>query len=218
LWSNHSDGPAGGIAVSDSGNVFVTGGAPGNGTAYDYLTVAYSNDGLPLWTNRYNGAANGNDAARAIAVDNDGNIIVTGAFGSSATTSPNAGYATIAYSTSGTPLWTNWYMGAGGGALAVAVSADGDVFVTGYTYFGSNADFATIKYASLIRPRITVSRVGGEIVLSWPSTFPDFVLQESTGLQPAAWNNVGEAPVDDGIAKRVTLQSGSGNRFFRLRN
>ena len=218
LWSNHSDGPAGGIAVSDSGNVFVAGGAPGNGTAYDYLTIAYSNDGLPLWTNRYNGPANGNDAANGIAVGSDGNIIVTGTFGLSATTSPRAGYATIAYSTSGTPLWTNWYMGAGGEALAVAVSADGDVFVTGYAYFGSNADFATIKYASMIRPRITVSRVGGEIVLSWPSTFTDFSLQESIGLQPAAWNDVSEAAVDDGITTRVTLQSGSGNRFFRLRN
>jgi hypothetical protein len=33
---------------------------------------------VPLWTNRYNGLANGNNQAIAMAVDGSNNVIVTG--------------------------------------------------------------------------------------------------------------------------------------------
>jgi len=41
------------------------------------VTVAYSNSGLPLWTNRYNGPGNWEDYPLAIAVDKSGNVFVT---------------------------------------------------------------------------------------------------------------------------------------------
>jgi hypothetical protein len=40
--------------------------------------IKYSAAGVPLWTNRYNGPANREDAASAVALDADGNIFVTG--------------------------------------------------------------------------------------------------------------------------------------------
>jgi hypothetical protein len=36
---------------------------------------ARAQGGLPLWTNRYNGAANGDDSARALVVDHIGNPV-----------------------------------------------------------------------------------------------------------------------------------------------
>ncbi len=84
LWTNRYNGPgntfdsAAAAAVDGSGNVFVTGTSRGSGTDDDYATVAYSGAGMPLWTNRYNGPVNGEDAASTVAVDRNGNVLVTG--------------------------------------------------------------------------------------------------------------------------------------------
>ena len=85
LWTNRYDGPghtndyAQALAVGDSSNVYVTGYSSGTTGSYDYLTLAYSSDGTPLWTNRYNGP--GDSQASALAVDRNDNIYVTGVSG-----------------------------------------------------------------------------------------------------------------------------------------
>jgi len=43
------------------GNVIVTGDSYRDFVTRDIATIAYSNAGVPLWTNRYNGPANGDD-------------------------------------------------------------------------------------------------------------------------------------------------------------
>ncbi len=151
LWTNLYAGPAGqvevdhpyAIAVDTVGNVFVTGGSSGGG-AYVYATVAYSSEGVPLWTNHYQyyGPGNSGSSPRAVAVDVDGNLYVTGGSGEA--------YATIKYSGAGVGLWTN--RGPRGTAMALAVDTIGTVFVTGYTEdianLGSIGDYATIAYSS----------------------------------------------------------------------
>ena len=100
------------MAVDGSNNVIVTGYSDvnGYGTNFDYATIKYSSDGVPLWTNRYNGPGNDWDEARAVAVDGSNNVIVTGG----ATDSGGClDYATIKYSSAGVPLWTNRYNGPG---------------------------------------------------------------------------------------------------------
>jgi hypothetical protein len=66
------------IAVDSSGDVFVTGSATGAQGNLDFATVAYSSAGAPLWTNWYNGPANQQDFAVAIAVNGQGVVCVTG--------------------------------------------------------------------------------------------------------------------------------------------
>jgi hypothetical protein len=156
LWTNRYKGPANdnepAAATIDSiGNVFVTGTSiqmtnpPYN---YDYATVAYSNTGIPLWTNRFNGAANSYDFASAIAVDRSNNVFVTGRSVGSSFVSE---YTTIKYSNSGMPLWTNRYAESGNNsaAHAIAVTTNGDVLVTGsYNAASGDVNCATIKYSN----------------------------------------------------------------------
>jgi len=157
LWTNRFEVGAGGpaaMAVDTTGNVFVTGYSSTDSSrgslADDYATVAYSNSGVPLWTNFYNGPANGPDRAEAIAVDGSGNVFVTGE--SSSSSVDFAGdYATIKYSGNGVPLWTNRYHGTGNSrAKAIAVDSRGTVFVTGLSRSGSDFisdDYVTIAYS-----------------------------------------------------------------------
>ncbi len=59
-------------------NVYVTGVSTNSSTGNDFATLKYDNDGNQQWVIRYNGPANGNDGATAIAVAPDGSIYVTG--------------------------------------------------------------------------------------------------------------------------------------------
>jgi hypothetical protein len=138
---NNEDG-AYGLAVDDSGNVYVTGYSMGSGTDYDYATLKYDSDGNPVWEDRYNSPGNGLDAAHALAMDDSGNVYVTG--------SSLYDYATIKYNPDGDTAWVARYNGLGNAsdmAYALAVDDSGNVYVTGYSWgIGTGADYATVKY------------------------------------------------------------------------
>ena len=113
--------------------------------------AAYSQGGIPIWTNRYNAPGNVQDIAYAntVAVDSSNNVIVTG----SSDNGTNSDYATIKYSSAGVPLWINRYNGLGNGdykVFALAVDGSNNVVVTGtgYDVNGSSIEYATIQYSS----------------------------------------------------------------------
>jgi hypothetical protein len=165
LWTNYLDAFVTlGIAVdNNSGKVFVAGTTadPNTSTIGDYITVAYSNAGVPLWTNYYHGPENGNNHIRDVAVDGNGNVVVTGSAAGS--------FATIKYSGAGVPLWTNRYCGT---AEAVVVDGGGNVFVTG----SSGSICTTIKYS-------------GAGVALWTNVFDEGGI--STGQQALALDSSG---------------------------
>lgn len=154
MWTNRYNGPGDGtddavaLVVDGNNDVIVTGYSTGSGSGYDYATIKYSSAGVALWTNRYNGAASGDDRAAGVAVDGSNNVVVTGrSVGSGGYTN----FTTIKYSSAGVPLWTNFYNGTGNGAdSAVGVAVDGSdhIVVTGISASGGiGADYATIKYS-----------------------------------------------------------------------
>ncbi len=73
------------IAVDAMGNVYVTGSSVGSGTGYDYLTIAYRNNGSLFWEKRENGTASGNDYASGVAVSDTDKVYVTGSANHSGT-------------------------------------------------------------------------------------------------------------------------------------
>jgi len=99
------------------------------------------------WVSRYDGPGNAGDYARAIAVDDAGNVYVTGySYGRDS----HYDYATAKCDRYGNQLWLARYNGPGNyydDARAIAVDTSGNVYVTGYSYGqGTGSDYTTIKY------------------------------------------------------------------------
>ena len=155
LWTARYNGPdsepdrATDLAVDNSGNVYVTGYA--RGTGLDFGTVKYNTNGLQQWVALYNGPGNGSDLAFAIALDNSGNVYVTGSDQKKAT-EYNADYLTVKYNSAGVQQWTARYNGIfndNDEANDIVVDKSGNVYITGWTNGVSPAwDMTTIKYSA----------------------------------------------------------------------
>jgi predicted house-cleaning NTP pyrophosphatase (Maf/HAM1 superfamily) len=146
--SGNSNDYASAITVDGQSNIYVTGKSySGLGSSDDYVTIKYFSNGDMAWMKRYNGPANSTDGACAIAVDDLGNVYVTGYSYSNIT---SFDYATIKYDAYGNQLWIKRYNGSANSrdaACALTVDKYGNVFVTGGSFdFSTNYDCVTVKY------------------------------------------------------------------------
>ncbi len=154
LWVRSYNGPgndqdiAYALAVDSSGNVYVTGASYGGASSLDYATIKYAPNGDTLWVRSYNGPGNSSDFAITLAVDDSGNVHVSGF-------SPNTGvgydYATIKYDSNGDTLWVRRYNGTGNShdyVSKLVIDDSGNVYVAGYsTGISSDFDYTLIKYS-----------------------------------------------------------------------
>jgi uncharacterized delta-60 repeat protein len=152
VWVRFYNGPSNGvdagraIAVDGQGNVCVAGIS--YGSFMDYATVKYNSVGVQQWAQRFNGPGGAWDWIKAIVVNAQGDVYVTGGVSSAGYDD----YGTIKYNSAGTQVWVQQYNGPGNmgdGASAIALDDSGYVYVTGGSTGSSvNLDYATVKYNS----------------------------------------------------------------------
>ncbi|MBN8584032.1 MAG: SBBP repeat-containing protein [Ignavibacteria bacterium] len=137
------------IKVDDAGNVYVTGSSRGLTSRVDYVTIKYDSNGILKWVQRFDGTTSMHDYPTDIAIDNSGNVYVTGWSSNGALFDD---FATVKYNSEGILQWVNRYNGPGSStdiARSIAVDLTGNIYVAGYssnTITGDN--YTVIKYSS----------------------------------------------------------------------
>jgi hypothetical protein len=137
----------GATAIDLMGNIYVAGASTSATNGYDMTTIKYDSTGTQLWAETYNGAGNGDDAARAITVDSSGNVYITG---ESKGSDNKTIITTISYTNSGTQRWLQRYSNAsctGSSATCIAQDHAGNIIVGGTSSCTSSSNLYTVlKY------------------------------------------------------------------------
>jgi Beta-propeller repeat len=133
------------LAIDSSGNSYVTGVSFNSNNNFDCVTIRYDPAGQETWVARYDGPIHLDDLGYAIAIDNSGNVSVTGA---GAVSFNEFHYLTIRYNSVGQEQWVA-QSDAGGYAEAVATDSLGNTYITGTGSGVTSADYATVKYNAL---------------------------------------------------------------------
>ncbi len=133
------------VAFGDSGAVYVGGRAES-----DYLAVKYGPDGTELWLRTHDCSGTGPNNGKAMALDSDENVYVSGWSDDPAT---DFDFVTVSYSSDGTERWVARFDGKGHREemYGLAVRGDGLVCVAGLSGDGYNDgnDFSTVVYDGL---------------------------------------------------------------------
>jgi hypothetical protein len=185
------------LALDSTYSVLITGQFPSSflsdySPLFSYDTMKLDTNGSTLWTDLYPVSAAANNIANSLAVDSSNNCYVTGY--SPGTNSLND-IVTIKYGPNGNQIWLQRYSGPGHGNAAgnaIAVDANGNVYVTGYdTTAAGGTEIVTIKYS----PVTLQKKPDGTVMLQTQGAPGEsFDIQASADLQ--SWLDLGSATAD----------------------
>jgi outer membrane protein assembly factor BamB len=166
LWESHYSGPSNlddkgyDVAVDSAGNVIVTGISLGSNGSYDLYTAKYAYaDGALLWEKRDPGPSSGDDYPEALALDTNGNVLI-----SAHSSDSNGSYVVKYAAANGAQMWRTFFNSR---INALAVDSSGNVVASGDTF---TARFAgtngTLLWQNASDPVIAVAvdTVGNAIV------------------------------------------------------
>jgi len=144
-WAKTYDGPRHGIdsacavEVDSLGYVCVTGTSTGSDLTRDIVTIKYDTLGGTAWARTHASSGQGNDAGRAIAVDDSRNVYVAG---NVFVDSTGTDCIVIKYSREGTTEWATQYASRDEDEVnSISLDSSGNVYVAGST----GGDVLTIK-------------------------------------------------------------------------
>ena len=157
------------IALDREGNIFVI----GTGGSSDFFTIKYDSLGLEQWVRTYNGPADYLDEPKALVIDSDGNVYVTGdSYGQNS--SLGLDYLTIKYSSTGNTEWVERYDGPAGYndyTTGLVVDNDDNVYVSG-----------TSQDEEFWSGRIRTIKYNSSGVQQWVQTYTNGIAEQTTAI------------------------------------
>ncbi len=136
-----------GLMLTSAGDVVVAGYLVNVTTGLDFFAAKLnSSDGTVAWSQSYDGGFNKIDVVNALALTAADEVVLAG-YSQDASNNEDALTLKVP-AAGGAAIWTRRFAGVTGMAdriNAVALGADGDVFVTGYTQ-GANIDIYSARY------------------------------------------------------------------------
>jgi hypothetical protein len=155
LWEARRPGGFGAVVKVDaSGNAIVSGRVYADNDTDFYTVKLAGGTGELLWERRDDGAPGHGGRATAMALDGNGNVIVTGIISAGSNEEINSDFYTAKYAAAdGAKKWVRRYSGPfkeDDEARAVAVDAAGNAVVAGFSVDGypDETNFYTVKYAA----------------------------------------------------------------------
>jgi len=153
------------MVVDDQGNVYVTGtiGAEIHNPNSNYATIKYATDGTEEWVSIFDGAGHQWDRASALALDQQGNVYVTG---QSVGVNKVADFATVKYNPGGKLQWVISYShttNSSDQASDIVLDPRGNVYVTGTSAIDlTDSKQTTIKYRQQNLPNQSMVALTGK--------------------------------------------------------
>ena len=156
-------------------------------------------------------------------VDGSGSVVVTGQSYRDANTTD---FATLAYSSTGVPLWANRYNGPSNGddipltKRSLALGPGGSVYVavaSDVDYSSARSfDFVTVKYL-MPRPSLSVTRSKASVILLWPASALNSQFQSNTNIPVSnGWCLAADTRAANNRDISVAIPAMKSGRFFRL--
>ena len=88
--------------------------------------------------------------------------------------------------------------------------------VVGGTSTNCTVTITAVEFRSFATPALQIQLDGGVLMLTWPSSAPDWELQTAAALVGDEWQTVGVQPSLLGGRYRVSVPSAQAVQFFRL--
>ncbi len=133
------------IAVDVQHNVYVSGVSTGSQGVYEFATIKYDRNGQQVWAKRFLESGYSQAAAFDIALDNEGNIFVTGWSYRPLT---NTDITVLKYNSDGEKQWSAHYTNGSDYPSAMALDEKGNCYVVGYSSAPvTGYDIVVLKYS-----------------------------------------------------------------------